>query len=88
MNPREFFSRRIEIDATFKDKDMHIDQAVQFIREEYGIETTSDEIMIEIKTSIIPSQTPNIHVTKHFLILEPTQTLLKKFLKDYPEFLI
>ena len=90
MNLQELFSQEFEIDDKFKCKEMHIDYVVKYIKKEYGIETSKDELMVEINSRWVPVKpgTSWGDVRKHFLTLEPTQALLQKFRKDYPHFLI
>jgi len=91
MNLQELFSKEIEIDGTFKCKERYIGYIIKFIKKEYGIETSKDELMIDIQSRLIPINpgTPSVgEIRKYFLTLEPTQSLLQKFKKDYPHFLI
>lgn len=84
---KDYFHRRIEVDPHRKPED-YIHYAIQFIREEYGIETNRHELLVEITQHARTNQTTRTKERVMTLIIKPTQELLRKFEKDFPEMII
>ena len=83
----ELFSEECEVGENFKGKGVYIDHVVTYIKETYGIEASKDELMVEIQSRLVINLSGK-PARKHFLTIEPTQSLLEKFREDYPHFLI
>ncbi len=61
---------------------------IAVLREEYGIEAEVTELMVDIcRVDGVNATTKQKESTFHLLI-KPSQTLLKKFEKDYPQLLV
>ncbi len=65
-----------------------IDDIVLMLKLEYNIETDRSELLLDIKRVDGINLTTNQKETKFQLSVRPSQALLKKFEKDYPQLLV
>lgn len=86
MKPKEFFNTKIEISKNLCNS--YLDEAVRIIMMEFGIETNRNELLMEIDTKPIQNKKTGTIELKYYISVKPTQSLLKKFEKNFPESLI
>lgn len=65
-----------------------IDRIIETIKSEYGVETDRSELLLDVKRVDGLNLTTNQKETTFQLVIYPTQKLMEKFSKDYPELLI
>jgi len=84
---RELFKRELEIE-----KDITVEckliELIDLLKKEFNIEANCDEFLISIeKRRVIDGYKKKSYITFN-LTIKPSQQLLEKFAKDYPEMII
>lgn len=84
---KDYFNRKIEMTFHFI-LDEYIDSTIRFIKDEYNIETNRHELLVDIREVSVYNSATRQKDKKKILSIKPSQELLWKFEKDYPEMII
>lgn len=86
ISAKDFFNTEMEITENLSNTE-HIKNIINFIKNEYGINTNRDELLLNIKCKNV-FNTQKVIEKKYYLTVKPTQDLLRKFEKEFPEMIV
>ena len=86
MNAKDFFNKQIETTSDLNSD--YVDKAIVAIKKKFGIDTCREELLIHVRQELGVDEITQKECFKFILTIRPTQALMRKFSKDYPEILV